>query len=172
MRAVAGLDRFRDAQADPHAGFASALRELRAGRKTGHWIWYVFPQLAGLGRSTTAVHYGLADAAEAADYLRDPVLGGRLVEAAAAARSHLTGPPRIGLVSLMGSVVDALKLVSSMTLFAHVAKALMATEPAPRFEAMADHARAILTAAAAAGYDRCAFTEAHLRRSGSSPGLG
>ncbi|HEX5528650.1 MAG TPA: DUF1810 family protein [Methylomirabilota bacterium] len=126
----------------------------------------------GLGRSTTAVHYGLADGAEAADYLRDPALGGRLVEAAAAVRGHLTGPRRIGLVSLMGSGVDALKLVSSMTLFAHVAEALMAREPAPRFEAMADHAHAILTAAAAAGYDRCAFTEAHLRRSGSSPGLG
>jgi uncharacterized protein (DUF1810 family) len=120
MRAVAGLDCFRDAHADPHAGLTSALREL-------------------------------------------PVLGGRLVEAAAAVRSHLTGPRRIGLVSLMGSVVDALKLVSSMTLFAHVAKALIATEPAPRFEAMADHAHAILTAAAAAGYDRCAFTEEHLR---------
>ena len=172
MRAVAGLDRFRDAQADPDAGFTSALRELEAGRKNGHWIWYVFPQLAGLGRSTTAVHYGLAGAAEAADYLRDPVLGGRLVEAAAAVRSHLAGPRRIGLVALMGSVVDALKLVSSMTLFAHVAKTLMATEPAPRFEAMADHAGAILTAAATAGYDRCAFTEEHLRRSGSGLGPG
>lgn len=169
---MARLDRFRDAQADPHAGFTSALREIQAGRKTGHWIWYVFPQLAGLGRSPTAVHYGLADAAEAADYLRDPVLGGRLVETAAAVRSHLTGPRRIGLVHLMGSAVDALKLVSSMTLFAHVAQALIATEPAPRFEAMADHARAILAAAAAAGYDRCAFTEAHLRRSRSSPGPG
>jgi uncharacterized protein (DUF1810 family) len=169
---MARLDRFRDAQADPYTGFASALREIQAGRKTGHWIWYVFPQLAGLGRSPTAVHYGLADAAEAADYLRDPVLGGRLVEAAAAVRSHLTGPRKIGLVHLMGSVVDALKLVSSMTLFAHVAQALIAAEPAPRFEAMADHARAILAAAAAAGYDRCAFTEAHLRRSRSSPGPG
>ena len=163
------LRRFVLAQ-DPD--YDSILGELRAGRKRGHWIWYVFPQLAGLGRSTTAVHYGLADAAEAADYLRDPVLGGRLVEAAAAVRGRLTGPRRTGLVSLMGSVVDALKLVSSMTLFAHVAKALMATEPAPRFEAMADHAHAILTAAATAGYDRCAFTEEHLRRSGSSPGLG
>ena len=169
---MARLDRFHDAQADLHAGFASALREIQAGRKTGHWIWYVFPQLAGLGHSPTAVHYGLADAAEAADYLRDPVLGGRLVEPAAAVRSHLTGPRRIGLVHLMGSAVDALKLVSSMTLFAHVAQALIATEPAPRFEAMADHARAILAAAAAAGYDRCAFTEAHLRRSRSSPGPG
>ena len=172
MRGVPRLDRFRDAQADLHAGFDSALRELRAGRKTGHWIWYVFPQLAGLGRSSTAVHYGLADVAEAVDYLRDPVLGERLVEAAAVVRSHLTGPRRIGLVHLMGSVVDALKLVSSMTLFAHVATALIATEPAPRFEKMADHAHAILTAAVAGGYDRCAFTEEHLRRSRSSPGLG
>jgi len=173
MRAVAGLDRFRDAQADPHAGFTPALRELQAGRKTGHWIWYVFPQLAGLGRSATAIHYGLADAAEAADYLRDPVPGGRLVDAAAAVRSHLTGPRRICLVSLMGSAVDALKLVSSMTLFAHVATALSAAEPAPRFETMADHAHAILTAAVAGGYDRCAFTEEHLRRSrSSSPGPG
>src|SRR3984893_12282895 len=65
---MARLDRFRDAQADTHSGFAAALGELEAGRKTGHWIWYVFPQLVGLGQSMTAVHYGLADAAEAADY--------------------------------------------------------------------------------------------------------
>jgi uncharacterized protein (DUF1810 family) len=169
---MARLDRFRDAQADAHAGFAAALRELEAGRKTGHWIWYVFPQLAGLGRSSTAVHYGLADGAEAADYLRDPVLGERLLTAAAAARRHLTGPRAVGLVTLMGSDVDALKLVSCMTLFAHVAATLHATSPAPRFEAMADHARAILAAAAAAGYDRCAFTEEHLRRSRSSPDRG
>ena len=90
---MARLDRFRDAQADTHSGFAAALGELEAGRKTGHWIWYVFPQLAGLGQSMTAVHYGLADAAEAADYLRDPVLGERLVAAAAAVRIHLTGSP-------------------------------------------------------------------------------
>src|SRR5437660_1560996 len=84
------LDRFRDAQDAPHAGFAAALRELQAGRKTGHWIWYVFPQLAGLGRSSTAVQYGLAGAEEAADYLRDRVLGERLVTAAAVVRMHLT----------------------------------------------------------------------------------
>lgn len=159
---MARLDRFRDAQADPHSGFAAALGELEAGRKTGHWIWYVFPQLAGLGQSMTAVHYGLADATEAADYLRDPVLGERLVAAAAAARRHLTGSPRVGIVALMGSAVDALKLVSCMTLFAHVAAALAAGDPAPRFTAMAEHARAIL-AAAASGYDRCAFTQAALR---------
>jgi uncharacterized protein (DUF1810 family) len=75
---ASALQRFRDAQAKPHAGFAAALRELQAGRKTGHWIWYIFPQLAGLGQSPTAVYYGLAGAQEAADYLRDPVLGERL----------------------------------------------------------------------------------------------
>ena len=66
---ASALRRFRDAQAKPHAGFAAVLRELQAGRKTGHWIWYIFPQLAGLGQSPTAVYYGLAGAQEAADYL-------------------------------------------------------------------------------------------------------
>src|SRR2546427_10573161 len=86
---MADLARFRVAQDDPGTGFAVALRELRAGRKTSHWIWYVFPQLAVLGRSSTAVHYGLAGAEEAADYLRDPALGERLVAAAAVVRTHL-----------------------------------------------------------------------------------
>jgi uncharacterized protein (DUF1810 family) len=159
------LDRFHEAQADLHAGFATALRELQAGRKTGHWIWYVFPQLAGLGHSSTAVHYGLADEAEATDYLRDPVLGDRLVQAAAAARRHLTGPGALSVVVLMGSVIDAHKLVSSMTLFGHVAHRLEATSGEPRFAAMAEHARAILAAAAPAGYEPCAFTAARLGRS-------
>jgi uncharacterized protein (DUF1810 family) len=69
------LDRFREVQDAPHVGFAVALRELKAGRKKSHWIWYVFPQLAGLGQSSTAVYYGLAGAEEAAAYLRDRVLG-------------------------------------------------------------------------------------------------
>src|SRR6267142_5739646 len=85
------LDRFRDAQDAPHAGFTVAFRELQAGRKTSHWIWYVFPQLAGLGRSSTAVYYGLAGVEEAAAYLRDQVLGERLVTSAAAVQAHLSG---------------------------------------------------------------------------------
>ena len=161
------LDRFRRAQDDPHAGHAVALRELLAGAKTGHWIWFVFPQLAGLGRSSTAVYYGLAGVAEAAAYLGDRVLGDRLIAAAAAARTHLAGDRTrpLRLAGLMGSEIDAMKLVSSMTLFAHVAKALHATDPQPRLAAMAAHADAILTAAAAQGYPRCAYTEEHLRRS-------
>ena len=101
---MSNLDRFRQAQEKPHAGFVAALGELGAGRKTGHWIWYIFPQLAGLGRSPTAVHYGLAGAEDAADYLRDPVLGQRLIAAAAAVRAHLTDTARgpAALEELMG----------------------------------------------------------------------
>ena len=150
------------AQDAPHGGFDTALSELRAGRKQSHWIWYVFPQLAGLGQSSAAVYYGLDGAAEAAAYLNDGVLGDRLVATAAAVREHLTGarPPR--LAALMGSEIDALKLVSSMTLFAHVARRLGAADPRPRFVALGEHAEAILAAAARQGYPRCGFTERHL----------
>ena len=150
----------------PHTGFAAALRELKAGRKTGHWIWYVLPQLVGLGRSSTAVYYGLADAQEAADYLRDPILGERLIAAAAAVRSHLAAPNvrPMRIAELMGSEIDALKLVSCMTLLRHVASALYAVDPQPQFAAMAEHADAILAAAAEQSYSACAHTEEHVRR--------
>jgi hypothetical protein len=69
------LGRFREAQ-DGHPGFADAMDELRAGRKTSHWIWYVFPQLRGLGQSPMAVRYGLDGLTEAAAYVRDPVQSG------------------------------------------------------------------------------------------------
>ena len=151
------LDRFRTAQDASHDGFATALSELRAGRKRSHWIWYVFPQLAGLGRSSTAVYYGLAGADEAAAYLRDDVLGARLVEAAATVRAHLTRVPPPRLDQVMGSEIDALKLVSSMTLFAEVATTVGNLT-------MAEHARGILDAAAMQGYPRCTFTDDALRR--------
>ena len=162
---MAHLARFRDAQDDPHAGFTVALRELQAGRKTSHWIWYVFPQLEGLGRSSTAVYYGLAGTEEAADYLRDRVLGGRLIAAAAVVRTHLADANArpVRLEDLMGSEVDALKLVSCMTLFRRVARGLYAVDPQPHFAAMADHADAILATAAGQGYAPCAYTEDHLR---------
>jgi uncharacterized protein (DUF1810 family) len=70
------LDRFVQAQARTYAG---ALGELRRGSKTGHWIWFVFPQLTGLGHSPMAEHYGIASLAEARAYLAHPVLGPRLV---------------------------------------------------------------------------------------------
>ena len=159
------LDRFRQAQDTPDAGFAVALRELEAGRKASHWIWYVFPQLAGLGRSPTAIYYGLDGVEEASEYLRDRVLGERLIAAAAAVRGHLagTGARPARLEGLMGSKIDAFKLVSSMTLFEHVAKALCGAGAEPRFTVMASHAADILLASAAQGYDRCSYTRGHLR---------
>ena len=112
MARVAGLERFVEAQ---DAVWPAPLAELRAGRKTSHWIWFVFPQLAGLGRSATAQHFGLRDVAEAEAYLAHPILGPRLVEAAGA----LLSSGRTDPVAVLGSV-DALKVRSSMTLFAQV----------------------------------------------------
>jgi uncharacterized protein (DUF1810 family) len=108
----ADLDRFVTAQ-DGGGTYDAALRELRAGRKTSHWMWFVFPQVAGLGRSSTAQHYAVSGLAEARAYLAHPVLGPRLVTAARA----LTELPGTDPVRVLGSV-DAQKLRSSMTLFA------------------------------------------------------
>ena len=119
------LQRFVDAQSGT---YDRALAELRAGRKTGHWMWFVFPQVAGLGRSATARHYAIADLAEARAHLAHPVLGPRLVECARA----LTELPGSDPVAVLGPV-DAVKLRSSMTLFAHAAP------DEPVFRAVLDH---------------------------------
>jgi uncharacterized protein (DUF1810 family) len=103
------LDRFVIAQR--HA-FDGALAELRAGRKTGHWIWFIFPQVAGLGHSQMSQFYGIASLAEARAYLADPVLGPRL-RACAEAVLAVAGRTAVGILG----PVDAMKLRSSMTLF-------------------------------------------------------
>jgi uncharacterized protein (DUF1810 family) len=108
---VDDLQRFVDAQ-DAHDTYAEALRELRAGYKQGHWMWFVFPQIAGLGRSQTAQHFAISGLPEAEAYLAHPVLGPRLRECARA----LTGLPDTDAVKVLGSI-DAQKLQSSMTLF-------------------------------------------------------
>jgi len=105
------LDRFVLAQ-DRAGTYDAAVRELRAGRKSSHWIWFVFPQLAGLGRSEMARHYALSGLAEAQEYLAHPVLGPRLRECA----GILAALPERDPVAVLGSV-DAQKLRSSMTLF-------------------------------------------------------
>jgi uncharacterized protein (DUF1810 family) len=112
------LARFRRAQEGVHD---AAVAELRRGRKTSHWMWFVFPQLVGLGTSPTAVRYGIAGLDEARAYLADPVLGPRLLEATEAALSA----PASDVQTLLGWT-DALKLRSSMTLFATAAD-----DPAP-----------------------------------------
>lgn len=109
------LDRFVRAQ-NREGMYAAALGELRAGRKRSHWMWYVFPQVAGLGRSGMAEHFAISGLAEARAYLDHPVLGPRLVECARA----LTELPDRDPVRVLGHV-DALKLRSSMTLFARAA---------------------------------------------------
>jgi uncharacterized protein (DUF1810 family) len=160
------LDRFRRAQAGV-PGFDDALRELRAGAKTSHWIWYVFPQLRGLGRSPMAVRFGLDGLEEAAAYLGDDVLADRLATATAAVRANLTSPVAVPLDRLMGSDIDALKLVSCMTLFSHVARTEHAQRPRPELATLADDAAAILAVAAKQGYSRCAFTEAQISAGGA-----
>ena len=103
-----GLERFVDAQ---QGVYEQALAELRAGRKRSHWMWFVFPQLAGLGRSPTAQFYAIESLDEARRYLRHPVLGARLREASGVV-SATAAPP----AAVFGGI-DAMKLHSSMTLF-------------------------------------------------------
>ncbi len=103
------LSRFHAAQDGTYDG---ALRELRTGRKTGHWMWFIFPQLRGLGRSATAVHYGIADLGEARAYLADPLLGPRLAACVEALLDHTTATAE----DILGPI-DAMKLRSSATLF-------------------------------------------------------
>src|SRR3954470_18045838 len=104
------LNRFAEAQ---EHDYERALAELRAGAKRSHWMWFVFPQVAGLGFSETSRRYATPGVAEARDYLAPPVLGPRLVEAAQA----LLDLPGSDPTAVLGPV-DAQKLHSSMTLFA------------------------------------------------------
>lgn len=107
-----GLERFVGAQ-NYNQTYEHAVVELRAGRKTSHWMWFVFPQIAGLGSSPMARGYAIADLAEAQAYLRHPVLGPRLVTAAECLLLHTDR----SAVDILGEI-DAVKLRSSMTLFA------------------------------------------------------
>ena len=104
------LDRFVDAQ---DGTYEQALGELRRGRKTGHWMWWIFPQVAGLGMSSTSQAYAVRDLAEATAYLQHDVLGPRLLECCRA----LLDLDGVSAERVLGTI-DAVKLRSSMTLFA------------------------------------------------------
>jgi uncharacterized protein (DUF1810 family) len=112
---AADLARFVAAQ-DPV--FAQVRAELVAGEKRSHWMWFVFPQIAGLGTSPTAQHYAIGDIDEAASYLAHPVLGSRLAETT---QLMLGWAGRRSAVAVLGGV-DALKFCSSMTLFERAAR--------------------------------------------------
>ena len=105
------LQRFVDAQ---NLVFEDVCSELRAGRKTGHWMWFIFPQIQGLGKSEMARQFAIISLAEAKAYLAHPILGSRLRECAS-----LVASIKSSSVEEIFGEIDALKLCSSMTLFAH-----------------------------------------------------
>ena len=104
------LLRFLDAQKDY---YYIALREMREGVKRTHWIWFIFPQIKGLGHSYNSEYYGINGRGEAESYLHHPVLGARLREITEEVLSH----QEKGIYTIMGARVDAMKFKSSMTLF-------------------------------------------------------
>lgn len=104
------LDRFLKAQA---SSYDTALREIHAGHKYGHWIWYIFPQIQGLGFSSTSQYYAIENLEEAKAYLQEPTLRARLLEISEALLGLSSNDP----AEVMG-YPDDLKLRSSMTLFA------------------------------------------------------
>jgi uncharacterized protein (DUF1810 family) len=116
MSATLELDRFVLAQEDA-AMYQRAVAELRAGRKRSHWMWFVFPQVAGLGASAMSRRYAIASIDEARAYLEHPVLGKRLLECA-----RIVSELQVDSAQDVFGAVDTLKLHSSMTLFARAAQ--------------------------------------------------
>jgi uncharacterized protein (DUF1810 family) len=110
-----GLERFVSAQ-DSGGTYERAVEELRQGHKTSHWMWFVFPQIAGLGRSQMSQHYAISSLDEAKAYLAHPVLGPRLADCAAI----VAASGRSTATEIFGGI-DAQKLRSSMTLFMRAA---------------------------------------------------
>jgi uncharacterized protein (DUF1810 family) len=108
-----GLQRFVAAQ-DRAGTFTAAAEELRAGRKRGHWMWFVFPQVAGLGQSSMSRTYAISSLEEARAYLTHPVLGPRLLEC-----TEIVADLQGRTAEEIFGGIDAIKLRSSMTLFAH-----------------------------------------------------
>ena len=132
------LDRFIREQDHFHT-YETALKELRDGRKESHWMWFIFPQAKGLGKSRMSEYYGIGSVDEARRYLHDPILGGRLREATLAMLSHKDRSAE----SILGET-DALKFRSSMTLFDIVSPGDIFADALQRFF----------------GGSRCRYTEA------------
>jgi uncharacterized protein (DUF1810 family) len=152
------LERFHEAQANRSAGYDTALVEIRAGGKRSHWIWYIFPQIEGLGHSSTACAYAMQDLGEACTYLRDPILRTRYEEIVAAVSEQLACG--IHLEDLMGDRTDALKLVSSLTLFRAAAERLGREDPI--YASLAERLAALLRQTREQGYPACDFTLAQI----------
>ena len=108
------VERFLEAQ---NGMYECALSEIRAGEKRSHWMWYIFPQLRALGRSETAMFFGIEGSEEAKIYLSHPILSARLVECCEALLEHENG----SVYDIFGDL-DSMKLRSSMTLFAYISE--------------------------------------------------
>lgn len=106
------LERFVKAQSDKYNGYDTALREIKTGKKKSHWMWYIFPQLSGLGRSSFANYYAIKNLDEAEAYLADTVLGARLREISTEVLKHTDK----SAIEIFGHI-DSMKLRSCMTLF-------------------------------------------------------
>ena len=152
------LEQFHAAQAKRWAGYDTALAEIRAGGKRSHWIWYIFPQIEGLGRSSIARAYAMQDLGEACAYLRDPILRARYEEIVSAVGEQLARGIRVE--DLMGGRTDALKLVSSLTLFRAAADQLAREDPV--YASLAERLVALLGLTTKQGYPPCDFTLARI----------
>jgi uncharacterized protein (DUF1810 family) len=137
------LERFHEAQAKRSSGYDTALAEIRAGGKRSHWIWYIFPQIEGLGRSSTARTYAIQDFGEACAYLRDPTLRARYEEIAAAVSEQLVRGIRVE--DLMGG---------------RAAEKLAREDPV--YVSLAGRLAASLELTSAQGYPACDFTLARI----------
>ncbi|MGD9702591.1 MAG: DUF1810 domain-containing protein [Acidimicrobiia bacterium] len=152
---------------DVHDDVERALEEIRAGRKQTHWMWFVFPQVAGLGRSDMAHRYAIRSLDEAAAFLTHPALGSDYVRIVEEVWCQVV-ERGVTIHAMFGSPDDA-KLVSSLTLFAGVVRRL--DVPGPTLTTFVTRAEDILEAASAQGFERCTTTEAFLRQDGRrSPG--
>ena len=119
------LSRFITSQ---QTDYPTALAEIKSGKKTTHWIWYIFPQIKGLGQSSPSVYYAIQSLEEARQFLAHPYLGANLIEISKALLELESNNP----VGVMGTHTDAVKLRSSMTLFS------IADETQPVFQAVLD----------------------------------
>lgn len=148
------LVRFHKAQ-DKY--YNQAFKEIKTGKKTGHWIWYIFPQIKGLGKSSNSSEYGISDFNEACDYLNDPKLFKRYVTMVKLVESQL----KIPIKKLMGSDTDAQKFASSLTLFQSAATylSLQSNDTSQELKDFERCCTKILDAIAKQGYPRCQNTE-------------
>ncbi|GAB2873208.1 DUF1810 domain-containing protein [Hymenobacter ruber] len=144
MAAKNNLQRFIAAQS---SSYQTALSEIKNGRKRSHWMWFIFPQIQGLGLSETARFYAVADAQEAKDYLAHPVLGARLLEICQA----LLGLKSSDAYDIFGSP-DDLKLRSSMTLFAAVGRSPVFRQVLEKFYGGAQDDKTLRILAASANF--------------------